>query len=73
MRQVVNLQSGQITFEEDAPALPQSAAELQSAINAESLAYLDSTDWYVIRLTETFVEIPDDVLKARQAARDAIK
>ena len=31
-----------------------------------------STDWYVVRRTETGAEIPPDILAARQAARDAI-
>lgn len=39
---------------------------------AEAQAYLDSTDWYVIRQTETGVAVPEDVTARRQQARDAI-
>ena len=46
--------------------------QLQAAKNAEARAYLASTDWYVIRKTETGVEIPADILAARQAARDSV-
>ncbi len=42
-------------------------------VNQESLALLASTDWYVIRKQETGVEIPQDILEARAAARAAIQ
>lgn len=44
----------------------------QAAINAQSLAYLAQTDWYIIRLQETGDAVPSDVLSARQAARLAV-
>lgn len=44
----------------------------QVAINAEALAYLASTDWYVTRFAETGVAIPDDIKTLRQEARDRI-
>jgi hypothetical protein len=44
----------------------------QDGINSENRAYLASTDWYVVRQQETGETIPQDVLDARQAARDAI-
>ena len=44
----------------------------QIQINADALAYLASTDWYVVRFSETGVAIPDDIKTARQVARDAI-
>lgn len=44
----------------------------QEQINAEHLAYLASTDWYVIRFADSGVPVPDDIRVARQAARDAI-
>jgi len=34
--------------------------------------YLTSTDWYATRLAETGKAIPDEILTARQAARDKI-
>ncbi len=36
---------------------------------AEARVYLNSTDWYVIRFTETGEPIPEDVLQGRAAAR----
>lgn len=44
----------------------------QEQINAEARAYLASTDWYVIRLQETGVAIPADILTKRQESRNAI-
>jgi hypothetical protein len=49
------------------------AKPTQLSINNQSLDYLKSTDWYVVRMSETNVSIPDKVLKARAAARYAIK
>ena len=40
--------------------------------NKESRQYLADTDWYSIRLTETGVAIPEDVLTKRQEARASI-
>ncbi|MNR09649.1 hypothetical protein D3C85_1258610 [compost metagenome] len=34
--------------------------------------YLASTDWYVIRCQETGKAVPDDILAARRAAREAV-
>ena len=48
------------------------AQERQLKINAESLAYLASTDWYVARFAETGTAIPDEIKVARQAARDSV-
>jgi hypothetical protein len=48
-------------------------AQSQNKINEESLSYLKSTDWYIVRMSETNVSVPDKVLKARAAARYAIK
>lgn len=47
-------------------------APTQDDINAEARAYLNSTDWYVVRFAETGTPIPQDILDARQAARDSI-
>tara|TARA_R110000782_G_scaffold5557_2_gene19211 strand:+ start:508 stop:816 length:309 start_codon:yes stop_codon:yes gene_type:complete len=44
----------------------------QAEINSENLEYLASTDWYVVRLMETDVAIPEDVYIKRGAARTAI-
>ena len=45
----------------------------QIVISAEARAYLNSTDWYVVRFAETGAEIPKDILVARQSARESIK
>jgi hypothetical protein len=45
----------------------------QIAINAEALAYLASTDWYVIRQQETGEAVPADVLANRKTARSRVK
>lgn len=50
----------------------QLAQAKQAKVNAVNLAYLASTDWYVTRAMETQVVMPEDILRARQAARDAI-
>jgi hypothetical protein len=48
------------------------AQQEQEQINNESREYLKSTDWYVVRQQETSVAIPQDILDARQAARESI-
>ena len=47
-------------------------ASAQEVTNSESIDYLASTDWYVIRNAETGVVVPDDVTTARAEARAAI-
>lgn len=49
-----------------------SQSELQSAINAKHRQLLKDTDWYVLRLTETGVAIPDNILQLRAESRAAI-
>ena len=44
----------------------------QQKINKEALAYLNSTDWYVIRQLETGTAIPASILTERAAARNRI-
>ena len=48
------------------------ANELNERRISELEFYLNSTDWYVVRRTDTGVEIPPDVEAARQEARDEI-
>ena len=48
-----------------------SEADRQAEITTLS-TYLTSTDWYATRLAETGKAIPDEILTARQAARDKI-
>lgn len=49
------------------------AEQNQIQVNAEALRYLAETDWMVIRASENQDKpVPQDVLEARQAARDRI-
>jgi len=48
------------------------AANAQAETNANSRAYLASTDWYIVRRAETSEGVPSDIITARAAARDAI-
>lgn len=41
-------------------------------INVEAERFLKQTDWYVVRKIETGKEIPEDILKAREEAREQI-
>lgn len=47
--------------------------QVQNKTNQEAKTYLDSTDWYVTRLTETGKDIPQDILDDREKARQNIK
>jgi uncharacterized protein (DUF427 family) len=38
----------------------------------EAREYLNTTDWYVHRMSETGKAIPDDVLEKRQTARETL-
>jgi len=44
-------------------------AQAQEIVNKEAREYLNSTDWYQVRLSETNEAIPQDILDARAAAR----
>jgi len=48
------------------------AEEIQAETNATNQAYLDSTDWYASRKSDTGEAIPAEVITARAAAREAI-
>ena len=53
---------------------PDAVAEptAQEVTNAESMAYLASTDWYASRKADTGEAIPSDIAALRAAAREAI-
>lgn len=81
MRQVVNLETGEITLEDDAPIVEQTPEQIQEQINKDALDYLSSTGWVVEKLSEyTLLGIDTaqhlikyaDILNKRQEARDAI-
>ncbi|MFY8044685.1 MAG: hypothetical protein ACOVOD_17340 [Rhodoferax sp.] len=46
--------------------------QAQKLLNAKARAYLDKTDWYVIRNVETGVAIPPEVTTKRAEARAAV-
>lgn len=46
--------------------------ELDNAKN-EAIAYLRSTDWYVLRYIETDKLVPDDIASKRAEARNIIE
>jgi len=48
------------------------AANAQAETNETHQAYLDSTDWYITRHSETAVAVPEAVTLARATARAAI-
>ena len=58
--------------EVQANMIPVPVVDPQIAINADALAYLASTDWYVIRWQETGTPMPDNIIAARQSARDRV-
>lgn len=46
--------------------------EAQRKINEESQAYLDSTDWYILREVDSGVPCPQEIKEARAEARAKI-
>ena len=50
---------------------PEPAPPTPEQLAAEARAYLASTDWYVVRRSETGEPIPRDVMEKRAAARIA--
>lgn len=53
-----------------APTKPQGVIDDERIVELEK--YLNDTDWYSIRYAETGKEIPADIAKVRQEARDEI-
>jgi hypothetical protein len=47
-------------------------AQTQAKLNIEAKAYLESTDWYVVRWQETGAAVPTDITAARASARAAV-
>lgn len=57
-------------------AMPSASAPAANTIEqqqSEARAYLNSTDWYFARLTETGQPVPADVLNRRTAARSLLQ
>ncbi len=55
-----------------APTAEEIAALAQAATNRQARAYLASTDWYIVRFTESGVAVPSEITTARAAARASI-
>jgi hypothetical protein len=51
---------------------PDEALSLKVAENQRHRRFLNETDWYVVRLTEIGVAVPEDILALRARARAAI-
>ena len=49
-----------------------SAQEAQEAANIAAKAFLDSTDWYIIRALESSVPVPKEILEERATARSRV-
>jgi len=63
-----------LTYEE-AEAIankPLTDEQIQEQKNNEARQYLDSTDWYIIRHQENGKAIPQEILDAREEARNSI-
>jgi hypothetical protein len=52
--------------------IPPTPTQLLEQAKGEAFAYLNSTDWYVTRMTETGVAIPEDVLAKRAECRELL-
>lgn len=44
----------------------------QTTINRINRLYLDETDWYILRKVELNIDIPNEILRKRQKARERI-
>lgn len=69
---VTEMQEVELAGEYEVEIEDKSAQLAQDAANAEALKYLAETDWYVSRMSETGVAIPQEITAARAAARAAI-
>jgi hypothetical protein len=59
----------EVNDQELAELLAPTPEQLAEQVKAEARAYLNSTDWYVTRMAETGVAIPEDVLAKRAECR----
>ena len=60
-------------FSDPVPTAKEVADRAQRRLNEDSLSYLNQTDWYVTRRSESGEEVPQNVLDARAKARTDIK
>ena len=59
----------EISEEEVLLAQQPSAEQLRAIEIQQAKDYLDSTDWYVVRFSETGVPVPEEITAKRAAAR----
>lgn len=69
---VTEMQEVELAGEYEVEVLDISAQLAQEKINEEAQAFLDSTDWMVIRALEKGIELSPELKAERQAARDRI-
>lgn len=69
---VIEMQEVELAGEYEVEVLDISAQLAQEKINAEAQAFLDATDWMVIRAMEKGEELSLELKAERQAARDRI-
>ena len=65
-----NIDMSLLISEEETQSLASQQKQMQT--NAEARAYLESTDWYVLREAETGVAVPNEIRTKRASCRDAI-
>jgi hypothetical protein len=69
---VTEMQEVELAGEYEVEIIDISAQLAQQAINQEAQAFLDATDWMVIRAMEKGEELSPELKAERQAARDRI-
>jgi hypothetical protein len=69
---VTEMKEVELAGEYEVEIIDISAEFAQEKINAEAQAFLDSTDWMVIRAMEKGEELSPEFKAERQAARDSI-
>lgn len=69
---VTEMQEVELAGEYEVEIIDISGKLAQEAINAEAQAFLDATDWMVIRAMEKGEELSPELKAERQAARDRI-
>lgn len=67
---IQHLENGVITYENIPKDLTELKEKIILQINSEAYDLLKLTDWYVIRLMETFEPIPTDWLNWRKSIRE---
>ena len=66
------LDGDDVVVDTDAEVIAKNLAE-QEETNANHRIYLKETDWYIIRKTETGVDVPADILTKRAESRSVVQ